>query len=81
MRRTVATLHWEAELWVRRSAQAGPNTDPAFFEGRKAYALRQAGVRMYLANLCNEKWAGVGIKLATGPGGIALADEVFNFVQ
>lgn len=77
MRRVVAFFEWQAKWWQecsRRSVWTG-RTDASgrpyahsseHDEGRKAYALRQSGLRSTLAESCREAWKGTDMYLTLG---------------
>ncbi|KAJ3719421.1 hypothetical protein C8R42DRAFT_723102 [Lentinula raphanica] len=81
MRRVLVMLEAEAVEWeTHRYARVPSDGCNAGTEGRAAYASRQAAIRRHLANSCKQKWEGLDVLLASGPGGIALNDSQFAFV-
>ncbi|KAJ3905079.1 hypothetical protein F5879DRAFT_988649 [Lentinula edodes] len=82
MRRSLVTLEYEAVQWESRADGKGPeDLKNEVMGGPRAYAFRQAHIRRQLAAGCLEKWDGMDIRLATGPGGISLKDTHFSFVS
>ncbi|KAJ3769646.1 hypothetical protein FB446DRAFT_811256 [Lentinula raphanica] len=82
MRRVLVMLEFEAVEWeARRYSKVPGDDDNVGFEGRVAYASRQASIRRDLAKVCKRKWEGLDYLLASGPGGIALNDSNFAFVE
>ncbi|KAJ3926218.1 MAG: hypothetical protein NXY57DRAFT_966776 [Lentinula lateritia] len=81
MRRSLKALEYEAVEWERRATVRVP-VDPKneVAAGRRAYAYRQAHIHRQLVDICAQKWEGLDIKLAAGPGGISLNDAKLSFV-
>lgn len=80
MRRVPQSLRQQAEQWESRGMNQEGLTDlsDAMLQGRRAYAARQASLRRALANFCENKWANVSLRLATGLGGIALSEPQYE---
>ncbi|KAJ3899244.1 hypothetical protein F5879DRAFT_811244, partial [Lentinula edodes] len=82
MRRILQMLEAEAVEWdLRRESNVDYDPLNVGFEGRVAYACRQASIRRKLATVCKRKWEGMSSLLASGRGGIALTDSSFAFVN
>lgn len=80
MRRAPETFRQQAKEWECRGMNQQGLTDltAATLQGRLAYAARQASLRRSLATFCENKWANVCLRLATGLGGIALSESQYE---
>lgn len=60
MRRVLQFWKWEVDGWMGRAEGTGfEDMSPAAVEGRRAYAFRQAAIRMSLIAHCSRAWKDV----------------------